>query len=84
MSDSVKNYPTVPGWDADGMKPLQIAIVLTLVFTSVAGIASNPIFTLANASVHETAFLSSSLPPAEVSNLKPIPVSQLPPSLELE
>jgi NAD(P)H-quinone oxidoreductase subunit 2 len=88
MSDSVKNYPTVPGWDADGMKPLQIAIVLTLVFTSVAGIASNPIFTLANASVHETTFLSASLgnnlKTAEVPNLKPVPVSQLPTSLELE
>jgi NAD(P)H-quinone oxidoreductase subunit 2 len=65
MSESVKNYPNIEtgyfSWAADGMKPLQLAIILALVFTSVAGIASNPLFTLANQSVHETVFLSSSL-----------------------
>lgn len=61
MSDSVKNYAIDPVWTADGMKPLQFAIVFTLIFTSIAGIASNPIFTLANQSVHDTAFLRASL-----------------------
>jgi len=65
MSDSVKNYPNIEtgyfSWSADGMKPLQVGIVLALVFTTVAGIASNPLFTMANQSVHDTAFLSSSL-----------------------
>jgi NAD(P)H-quinone oxidoreductase subunit 2 len=84
MSDSVKNYPINPTWTADGMKPLQVAIVVTLVFTGVAGIASNPIFTLANQSVHDTPFLSASIQnqALKVELLKQLadqePVSQLP------
>ncbi|MFN5854903.1 MAG: NAD(P)H-quinone oxidoreductase subunit N [Pseudanabaenaceae cyanobacterium] len=58
MSESVRNYPATT-WTGVGMKQLQLAIILTLVFTSVAGIASNPLFTLANQSVKETKFLQT-------------------------
>ncbi|MGB3612714.1 MAG: NAD(P)H-quinone oxidoreductase subunit N, partial [Elainellaceae cyanobacterium] len=60
MSDSVKNYPEVR-WDLPGMRPIQVAIVITLVGTSLAGILSNPLFALANGSVTRTAFFQSSL-----------------------
>ena len=50
MSDAVKNYPQVQ-WNLPGMRPLQVGLVLSLVATSLAGILSNPLFTLANNSV---------------------------------
>ncbi len=62
MSESVKNYPDIKvgnTWQAIGMRPLQVAIILTLVFTSFAGIASNPLFALSNQSVQETKFLQT-------------------------
>ncbi|MEE3716949.1 NAD(P)H-quinone oxidoreductase subunit N [Tumidithrix elongata RA019] len=66
MSASVKNYPNITSgstaWSAIGMRPLQVVLILTLVFTSLAGIASNPLFTLANQSVEGTNFLQSAAP----------------------
>jgi NAD(P)H-quinone oxidoreductase subunit 2 len=56
MSDVVKNYPEVR-WNLPGMRPLQVGIVLSLIVTSLAGILSNPLFTLANNSVAHTAIL---------------------------
>lgn len=56
MSDAVKNYPEVR-WNLPGMRPLQVGLVLTLVATTLAGILSNPLFTLANNSVANTAIL---------------------------
>lgn len=56
MSDVVKNYPEVK-WNLPGMRPLQVGLVLTLVATSLAGILSNPLFTLANNSVIRTPML---------------------------
>ena len=53
MSDAVKKYPEVQ-WNLPGMRPLQVGLVLTLVATSLAGILSNPLFTLANNSVVRT------------------------------
>jgi NAD(P)H-quinone oxidoreductase subunit 2 len=73
MSVSVQNYPDVTAnkaWSAIGMRPLQVAIVLTLVFTSLAGIASNPLFTASNQSVQETKFLQS--PKSAVLDITPI------------
>lgn len=58
MSDSIKNYPEVR-WDLPGMRPIQVAIVITLVGTSLAGILSNPLFDLANGSVTRTAMFHS-------------------------
>jgi NAD(P)H-quinone oxidoreductase subunit 2 len=60
MSDVVKNYPVV-NWNIPGMRSLQVAMVLTLVITSVAGIFSNPLFTIANDSAHQTPMLQASL-----------------------
>lgn len=62
MSESVKNYPEIR-WDLPGMRPLQVGIVLSLVATSIAGILSNPLFTLANDSIAKTPILQ----PATVS-----------------
>lgn len=56
MSDAVKNYPEV-NWKLPGMRPLQVGLVLTLVATSLAGILSNPLFTLANNSIVNTSTL---------------------------
>ncbi|HEY9819722.1 MAG TPA: NAD(P)H-quinone oxidoreductase subunit N [Candidatus Sericytochromatia bacterium] len=56
MSDAVKNYPEVR-WNLPGMRPLQVGLVLALVATSLAGILSNPLFTLANTSVSRTPML---------------------------
>jgi NAD(P)H-quinone oxidoreductase subunit 2 len=56
MSDAVKNYPAVT-WNLPGMRPLQVGLLLTLVATSLGGIFSNPLFTLANDSVVKTKML---------------------------
>ncbi|MES1022645.1 NAD(P)H-quinone oxidoreductase subunit N [Gloeocapsa sp. BRSZ] len=77
MSDAVKNYPEVQ-WNLPGMRPLQVGLVLTLVATSLAGILSNPLFTLANTSIARTTTLQpivisshfSATTPAENSALQ--------------
>jgi NAD(P)H-quinone oxidoreductase subunit 2 len=58
MSDAVKNYPEVR-WNLPGFRPLQIGLITTLIATSLAGILSNPIFTLANNSVTHTPMLQT-------------------------
>jgi len=60
MSEVVKNYPEVT-WTANGMRPLQVGLVLSLVATSLSGILSNPIFTLVTDSVTHTAMLQPAL-----------------------
>ena len=60
MSDAVKNYPEVR-WNLPGLRPLQVGLVLTLIATSLAGVLSNPLFTLANDSVIRTPMLRSPL-----------------------
>lgn len=59
MSDSVENYPTIR-WNLPGMRPLQVGLLMTVIATSLAGILSNPLFTLANDSVSKTQMLQSS------------------------
>ncbi len=56
MSEVVKNYPEV-SWNLPGLRPLQVGLITTLIATSIAGILSNPLFTLANNSVTHTAIL---------------------------
>lgn len=56
MSDVVKNYPAVR-WDLPGLRPMQVSLILALVVTSLAGILSNPLFTLANNAVVQTPML---------------------------
>jgi len=76
MSESVKNYPEIR-WDLQGMRPLQVGLVLSVVATSLAGILSNPLFTLANSAVTETPMLQ-----AQIKAEKPIatqkPLDQAP------
>lgn len=60
MSDVVKNYPPI-SWNLPGLRPLQIGLVTTLIATSIAGILSNPLFTLANNSVANTPMLHKSI-----------------------
>ena len=67
MSESVKNYPEV-SWNLPGMRPLQVGLVLSLVATCLAGILSNPLFTLANNSIARTPMLQSPLVSTQVSN----------------
>ncbi len=61
MSESVKNYPEVR-WSLPGMRPIQVALVLSLITTSIAGILSNPLFSLANNSVAKTPILHPLVP----------------------
>ncbi len=69
MSDAVKNYPEIR-WNLPGMRPLQVGLVLSLVATTLAGILSNPLFTLANDSVSRTPMLQASI----LSNQKVVSV----------
>ncbi|MBV9388028.1 MAG: NAD(P)H-quinone oxidoreductase subunit N [Chroococcidiopsidaceae cyanobacterium CP_BM_ER_R8_30] len=65
MSAAVKNYPEI-SWNLPGMRPLQVGLVLTLVATSLAGILSNPLFTLANNSIVRTPMLQPAVVSREV------------------
>lgn len=71
MSESIKQYP-LPRWDLPGMRPLQVSLVLAVVATSLAGVLSNPLFTLANDSVLKTPLLqaNNNQPPVAVSVAK--------------
>ncbi|MEO1093328.1 MAG: NAD(P)H-quinone oxidoreductase subunit N [Cyanobacteria bacterium J06638_28] len=60
MSDSVKNYPEIR-WNLPGMRPLQVSLILAVVATSLAGILSNPLFTLATNSISHTPLLSEAI-----------------------
>jgi NAD(P)H-quinone oxidoreductase subunit 2 len=60
MSDAIKNYPVI-SWNVSGMRSLQVATIVTLIATSLAGILSNPLLNLANQSVSQTPMLQASL-----------------------
>jgi NAD(P)H-quinone oxidoreductase subunit 2 len=75
MSEAVKNYPPIR-WNLLGMRPLQVGLLLALIATSLAGILSNPLFTLANDSVVTTPILKNAIISAENLPSK-IEVSQL-------
>ncbi|MDJ0674587.1 MAG: NAD(P)H-quinone oxidoreductase subunit N [Calothrix sp. MO_167.B42] len=60
MSDVVKNYPEV-SWKLSGLRPLQVGLVVTLIATSIAGVLSNPLFTLANNSITHTPLLQAAI-----------------------
>jgi NAD(P)H-quinone oxidoreductase subunit 2 len=75
MSEAVKNYPPIR-WNLVGMRPLQVGLVLALIATSLAGILSNPLFTLANDSVVTSPILKNAVISAENPQSK-IEVSQL-------
>ena len=65
MSESVKNYPEIR-WNLPGMRPLQVGIVVSAIVTSLAGILSNPLFTLATDSVNSTPILRSAIITQEI------------------
>ncbi|HAG85673.1 MAG TPA: NAD(P)H-quinone oxidoreductase subunit 2, partial [Cyanobacteria bacterium UBA12227] len=77
MSDVVKNYPEIR-WNLPGMRPLQIGLVLTVIATSLAGILSNPLFTLANSSVSNTPMLQSSVAQVQIHTEPVASLSQRP------
>ncbi|MEA5450089.1 NAD(P)H-quinone oxidoreductase subunit N [Leptolyngbya sp. CCNP1308] len=64
MSDVVKNYPAIR-WDLPGLRPMQVSLILAVVATSLAGILSNPLFTIANNAVTQTPMLQT--PGAQVA-----------------
>ncbi|WP_017298518.1 NAD(P)H-quinone oxidoreductase subunit N [Nodosilinea nodulosa] len=64
MSDAVKGYPAIR-WDLPGLRPMQVSLILAVVATSLAGILSNPLFTIANNAVTQTPMLQS--PAAQVA-----------------
>ncbi|MEM7769842.1 MAG: NAD(P)H-quinone oxidoreductase subunit N [Cyanobacteria bacterium P01_E01_bin.6] len=68
MSDSIKNYPEI-SWKLPGMRPIQVAVVFALITTSLAGIFSNPLFTLVNTSVARTAILQVPAMPLTAAEL---------------
>ncbi|MGF1571207.1 MAG: NAD(P)H-quinone oxidoreductase subunit N [Nodosilinea sp.] len=68
MSDVVKNYPKIR-WDLPGLRPMQVSLILAVVATSLAGILSNPLFTLANTAVTQTPMLQAIPAVAKVVSL---------------
>jgi NAD(P)H-quinone oxidoreductase subunit 2 len=60
MSEAVENYPVIR-WNISGMRPLQVSLIVSVIATSIAGILSNPLFTLANDSVTSTPILQSTV-----------------------
>jgi len=66
MSEVVKNYPEIK-WNLSGMRSLQIGLVLSLIATSLAGILSNPLFTLATDSVTSSKILQANKPIVQIS-----------------
>lgn len=74
-SNAVKNYPPIR-WNLPGMRPLQVGLIVAVVATSLAGIFSNPLFTLANSSVERTPMLQKlvNVYPAEVAQVEEMPI----------
>ena len=68
MSDAVKNYPEI-SWNLPGMRSLQVGLVLSVIVTSLAGILSNPLFTLASDSVTSTPILQAPAITAQISHV---------------
>jgi NAD(P)H-quinone oxidoreductase subunit 2 len=69
MSEAVKNYPAID-WSVPGLQPLRAGLIVATIATSLAGILSNPLFTIANDSVVRTPILQASLMVASpVSNV---------------
>jgi NAD(P)H-quinone oxidoreductase subunit 2 len=75
MSDAVKNYPEIK-WNLRGMRPLQVGLVLSVIATSLAGILSNPLFTLANDSITRTPMLQSTVVSTKLPAVTPLQVAR--------
>lgn len=68
MSEVVKNYPPVR-WSAMGMRPIQVSLVVLIIATSLIGILSNPVVSVANDSVTSSSVLKTSITQAKVHHL---------------
>lgn len=66
MSEAVANYPRIQ-WNLPGMRPLQVGLVVSVIATSLAGIFSNPLFTIATESVTSTPILQSATLSQEIA-----------------
>lgn len=79
MSEVIKRYPVIR-WDLLGMRPLQVGIIFALVTTSLAGILSNPLFTLANNAVIKTPLMQAAmlLPPTSATAPSTAEISEAP------
>lgn len=77
MSETVQNYPPIR-WNLPGMRPLQVGLVVSIVATSLAGILSNPLFTIANASVRGTEMLKTDATVTEQASAESHQVSVAP------
>jgi NAD(P)H-quinone oxidoreductase subunit 2 len=53
------------------MRPLQVSLIVAVVATSLAGILSNPLFTLANSSITRTPLLKASIEQAVATTSQP-------------
>ncbi|BAQ63700.1 NAD(P)H-quinone oxidoreductase subunit N [Geminocystis sp. NIES-3709] len=60
MSEVVKKYPPIR-WNLPGMRPIQVSLVFLIVATSLIGILSNPVVTIANKSVNSSLVLQPSM-----------------------
>ncbi len=68
MSEVVKNYPPVR-WSGMGMRPIQVSLVVLIIATSLIGILSNPVVSVANDSVTSSTVLKTSITQAKVFHL---------------
>lgn len=62
-SPEVKNYPTNLSWDPEGLRPLQVGMLVTTVATVVMGVFFYPLINLATTSIRNTPTMQ---PPAAV------------------
>jgi NAD(P)H-quinone oxidoreductase subunit 2 len=69
MSEVIKHYPVL-SWKPFGMRPLQIGVLMALISTSLAGILSNPLFTIVNHSVADVPMLQGKALVAKHSVMK--------------
>jgi NAD(P)H-quinone oxidoreductase subunit 2 len=75
MSEVVKKYPRIR-WNLPGMRPIQVGLVFLLIATSLMGILSNPVVTIANKSVTSSLVLKASLE-AGINNISATEVKTL-------
>jgi NAD(P)H-quinone oxidoreductase subunit 2 len=71
----VKKYPRIR-WNLPGMRPIQVGLVFLLIATSLMGILSNPVVTIANKSVTSSLVLKASLE-AGINNISATEVKTL-------
>lgn len=72
MSDAVLKYAPID-WREVGMRPLQVAMITTLIVTSIAGVAANPLFAIVNDAVTGTKFLQVGIDAPRLSQ-QPFPI----------